>query len=116
MSARLESAEEKDFVDDVKHRLRIDSLKLNLMGNKGWPDRLFLLPLRPALIEFKRIGEEPYLLQFHRIGVLYTLGYDVAWTSNYGAAYDFLEDLLTTRLSEAGYTFDDWTSLCRTFT
>lgn len=36
----------------------VPNVKLNLTGNTGWPDRWFLVPCRPLLIEFKQPGEE----------------------------------------------------------
>lgn len=41
-------------------QLGVRSIKLNLTGNTGWPDRLFFIPGgRPLLIEFKQPGETP---------------------------------------------------------
>lgn len=56
----------------------IEQTKLNLMGNRGWPDRCFWLSCgRPVVIEFKRLGEEPRKLQIAKIKTLKRLGYDV---------------------------------------
>lgn len=56
----------------------IPAIKLNLQGNRGWPDRLFLFPYnRMFFIEFKRQGEEPTPLQVNRHKFLKKWGYDV---------------------------------------
>jgi len=38
-------------------------LKLNVLGRRGWPDRLFVYKGKVFFIEFKRVGEEPAKLQ-----------------------------------------------------
>lgn len=116
MPPRLETELESKFLKRVEKELHIPSIKLNLQGNRGWPDREFLLPIRSAYIEFKKEGEEPYKLQAHRLLFLSHLTYDVIWTDDYEYAYKWLKDLLTSRLSKTGRSFDDWTSLCRSFT
>lgn len=50
--------------------------KLTPLGQRGWNDRLFLLPLRPLLIEFKSPGEDPRKLQAHRHKQLKDLSYE----------------------------------------
>ena len=53
-------------------------LKLNLQGQRGWPDRLFLVSGgRAIFIEFKREGEELRPLQEYRHRELEKLGYRV---------------------------------------
>jgi hypothetical protein len=77
LKSELETEIEQDVVDDAA-LLGIPSLKLNLRGNRGWPDRIFLIPGgRPLFIEFKRGDEEPDPLQAHRHDVLRKLGYDI---------------------------------------
>jgi hypothetical protein len=67
MARRLESSIESAACKKIKAELGVDSLKLNLRGNRGWPDRLFFIPGgRPLLIEFKRPGTEPEPLQVYR--------------------------------------------------
>ena len=51
--------------------------KLTPKGQAGWNDRMFLLPLRPLLIEFKSPGEPPRKLQVYRHEILIGLSYDV---------------------------------------
>ena len=38
----------------MREEFGVNSVKINILGNRGYPDRLFLLPLRPAWIEFKQ--------------------------------------------------------------
>jgi hypothetical protein len=56
-----------------------ESIKLNLMGRRSQPDRLFYAKGGvPLLIEFKRRGKKPELLQQHTISKLREAGYAVA--------------------------------------
>lgn len=51
---------ENHVVGRALNELGVRSIKLNLRGNTGWPDRLFFIPGgRPLLIEFKDWGEVP---------------------------------------------------------
>jgi hypothetical protein len=111
MQSRLESKEEQVVVDYMKDLYGVESLKLSLQGNRGWPDREFLLPLRPAWLEMKRKGEKPRKLQYYRMAHLKKLGYDVLWTDDKNEAIIWLEELYTARLSEAGDTIDVEASL-----
>ena len=53
-------------------------LKLNVQGNRGWPDQMYMIPGgRPFYIEFKRKGEVPRELQKYIHGILKERGYDV---------------------------------------
>ena len=55
-------------------------LKLNVHGQTGWPDRLFLIPGgRPLFIEFKRPGGKGVLSpkQIHIHSILRAAGYQV---------------------------------------
>jgi hypothetical protein len=45
----------------------------------GIPDRIFFLPERPLLVEFKKRGEEPEALQNWYLGALLDRGYTVGW-------------------------------------
>ena len=64
MSSILEISIENAFNDWAIVKLKAIVLKLQGQGNKGNPDRLYLLPNgRHAMIEWKRPGEEPTKLQ-----------------------------------------------------
>lgn len=75
---------EKKFVEDPtlryckKHYPELDCKKMNGLGQKDWPDRMFNIPGgRPFYIEFKSPGEEPTPKQAHTIAKLKRQGYDV---------------------------------------
>lgn len=54
------------------------SVKLNIQGRRGWPDRVFFLPGgRPYLVEMKAEGAEPRKLQLHIHSLLLAQGYMV---------------------------------------
>jgi hypothetical protein len=73
----LEKATEKKVVDWWRGMGGLQ-LKLNLQGQRGWPDRLFLVHNGQAIfIEFKREGEELRPLQEFRHKELGRLGYRV---------------------------------------
>lgn len=88
-------------------------LKLNLMGNTGWPDRLWLFVYpRIAFIEFKApgrplVGERN---QPERIAELTKRGYPVGVFDNVADSIAFLE---ATVLSAHWREADDSASLCR---
>lgn len=58
--------------------LGVRSIKLTPRGQRGHADRLFWVPGgRPLLVEFKREGEKPRVLQAHRHDTLRKAGYEV---------------------------------------
>lgn len=64
MSSVLEISIENAFNDWASIELKAIIYKIQGQGNKGNPDRLYLLPNgRHAMIEWKRPGEEPTKLQ-----------------------------------------------------
>jgi len=77
MARQPEGKIEKAVVDFMKENHNIESIKLNLEGNVGWPDRMFLLPERPAWIEFKMPGQVAAPIQAYRIKTMRAVGYDV---------------------------------------
>jgi Holliday junction resolvase-like predicted endonuclease len=48
------------------------TLKLNVRGRRGWPDRIFIRKGKVIFIEFKAPGGRPTKLQLHMIGLLGT--------------------------------------------
>jgi len=76
----------------------ITVLKLNLIGNTGWPDRVFLYLGCIVLIEVKRPGEDLKRNQPARIEELVVQGFTVGVFDDVRTSCDFLE---TTLLSEA---------------
>ena len=69
---------EKDACDLIYKHLGVLSSKLKVLGQTGFPDRIFWLPDgKPLLIEFKCPGEEPEPKQRHIHAQLRALGYMV---------------------------------------
>ncbi len=69
----------------------IESLKLNTMGRRSMPDRLFWLNGgRPLLIEFKRPGKRPTKLQAYTMKKLKGLGYAVVWCDSAEEAIEYI--------------------------
>lgn len=79
MAVRARSAKESVLEQKiVKHAIDCGMIviKMNITGNRGWPDRLFLPPQgRAFFIEFKREGEKPRPLQEYRHEQLRKQGY-----------------------------------------
>ena len=64
MQSRLEKDIERE-VTGFATSLSILQVKLNLAGQKGWPDRMYLYKGRTAFVEYKRPGEAPEPIQLH---------------------------------------------------
>lgn len=102
----LESKVERDTCGDALRKLRVPNMKmLHTGGETGWPDRIFFIPNRPLLIEFKRPGEKdntsPRQEYIHDI--LRELGYDVQVHDNKDEALAAIKaaKLEAARLSKA---------------
>lgn len=55
----------------------VQNIKLRRTGERGWPDRMFLIPGGlPFFIEFKRVGGTPSKLQLLKLHRLKRIGYD----------------------------------------
>lgn len=66
--------------------------KVQFLGVRGAPDRLFGKKKRPVMIEFKAVGEEPTAQQLIRHQELReNFGIEVYWTDNYADACRILE-------------------------
>lgn len=75
----LEDDIEQDTCDYAKETYEVICIKLNLMGNKGLPDRLFLgKGAKILFIEFKKPGEEPRKLQVWWHKLLKRYGFNVS--------------------------------------
>lgn len=93
----IEAAEENAAVEWWEKQ-NYKSLKLNLSGNNGWPDRLFILPEgRTIWFEFKRGAEQPDPLQYSRIRTLLFLEHEVYVVNSAKAAIAILEAALLPR-------------------
>lgn len=74
----LEQAIESKVARIALQEYGVASLKLNVSGSTGWPDRVFWIPGgRPLLIEFKRPGETSRPRQLYIQTMLKGLGYTV---------------------------------------
>lgn len=63
--------------------------KLKILGETGFPDRVFWVPGgKPLLIEFKRPGEEPKVDQQRVHKMLLPLGYHLEVHDDYGTAIE----------------------------
>jgi len=58
---------ENDVRALAQDELGITSIKLNLTGNRGWPDVIFMFEGHVFFMEFKRPDEMPRELQVFRI-------------------------------------------------
>ncbi len=74
--------------------------KLNGMGARSWPDRMFLGPHgRVLFIEFKREGGEATKLQHHFHTQMSILGHLVAVIDDVEVGKALIELLITSRIS-----------------
>jgi hypothetical protein len=58
-------------------KLGMTTLKLNVSGRIGWPDRIFLFRGHTFFIEFKREGEAPRAAQRYVHGIIAAQGFEV---------------------------------------
>jgi hypothetical protein len=84
-------------------------LKLNLIGNTGWPDRVFLHRGRQVYIEFKRPGDDLERNQPERIEELVKQGFTVGVFDDARTAASFLG---ATLLSESWRQANDQSGVC----
>lgn len=101
---RLEKSIEKSVIRRYKKLLitylgdpkaeKDGPLKLNGMGRRAWPDRLFPGPYgRFVMIEFKRLGEEPTPAQAFVHKKLARLGHKVEVVDNVEYGYELMAKL-----------------------
>ncbi len=93
--SKLEKQEENKVKDWCKKH-RVLSIKFTPMGERGWPDRLFIFPNGGfhVWIEFKRKGKIPSKLQLYRMSNLMAQGAVAVWFDHAEAAINFLEAIL----------------------
>jgi hypothetical protein len=88
MTRPLEHAVEAQFVEWVE-AVGFRTIKLELRHDRGWPDRIVILPGGVTVwVEFKRLGEVPTKLQQHRHNFLRAHGHVVICTDDARTAYD----------------------------
>jgi hypothetical protein len=67
-------------------------LKLTILGNRGWPDRILLWKNKGVMfVEFKRPGEEPRKLQLYVHELLTSLGFEVQVHDNVDVAVEAIK-------------------------
>ena len=89
--SRLEDTEEQELVDWAEANDWL-ALKVNILGNVGWPDRIFIgHGSVTTYIEMKRRGKKPTRMQFYRMKLLAERGHNVGWFDNAEAAINFLD-------------------------
>lgn len=103
-SVTTESSIEAAACHKVFTELGVRSIKLNISGRRGWPDRMFMIPGgMPLLIEFKKPGGSVRPLQRHTHEILKALNYRVEVHDNVISAFQAVERALETpRLPEKG--------------
>ena len=90
--ATLESDIEKQVVAQAQAKFGVLSLKLNVAGTTGWPDRIMFIPGgKPLFVEFKQKGGKPRLKQKHVLDFLKRLGYTVEIHDDAGVALRSIE-------------------------
>lgn len=102
MMKYLENDIEITVVNEVWQYLGIKGSKLKILGEDGYPDRLFWIPGgKPLLFEFKRPGEDPRPNQIEIHNYLRQLNYQVEIHDNVADAFEsIIETLETTQLSK----------------
>lgn len=73
-------------------------LKFTPMGQRGWPDRIFMYRGRVVLIEFKAEKEKPRLIQKVRLDILKHHKVPAIWSSNFDESVEFLRRSLNVEL------------------
>ncbi len=71
------------------------SLKLNVRGRVGWPDRLYICAGRIWFVEFKAPREKPTAMQLHVHSMLRKQGAEVRVIDNLIDARSMLNELLS---------------------
>lgn len=91
---RPEETIEKKFVSECD-KLGVKAIKLEVQGDKGWPDRLVLLPFsRVLFIEFKAPGGKTSIHQEMKFDLLNSYGHKVYIFDNYEKAIELVEQYL----------------------
>jgi hypothetical protein len=75
----LEIDIETEASDRLLNEYGIPSVKLNMVGNSGWPDRIYVLPKgKLKWVEYKRPGKKPSPKQRFVHRLLKAFGHDVS--------------------------------------
>ena len=87
----LESRIEQKSTERAK-KLGMLVLKLNVKGQVGWPDRLYIYNGHVLFIEFKRLREKPRPIQQHIHDLLRAHHIDVRVVDDLIQAYEVLDE------------------------
>ena len=89
---------EKDEENEIRQwclKNNIMFIKFTPMGEKGWPDRIAILPSGKHIwMELKRVGKKPTKLQHHRMQKLIDQNVMATWFDNAYEAITFLKEEL----------------------
>ena len=83
--------------------------KMNGLGYRSWPDRMFIGPGFVAFIEFKRPKEVPTTLQQRILDELVEFGHNARYFDDSDAAIGWLEALASKAASKESRSVDDRT-------
>ncbi len=89
----LERDIEEDVVDYAKRRRVFLILKLNVLGQVGWPDRLFIHKGQILFIEFKRPDEGLRKIQAYRANKIREHGFRVEVVDDRSDGYRIIREL-----------------------
>ena len=104
MQPYVESVTEQGVVRWAEEQ-GIEHTKLNLLGNRSWPDRCFWLAGgRPLLMEFKRLGKGPRKQQEAKIARLKRLSYDAHCVDRKEDGIHILQVAIQRRKHPVSYT------------
>jgi hypothetical protein len=92
--ARRESSIENAIADYARNR-KLLSVKLNVMGSVGWPDRAYFFRGRTLFIEFKRPGEKLRPAQEYIIEKLEIAGFEVHVIDNVPQAIQVIDTFMS---------------------
>lgn len=94
---RLEAAIEQAFLKKMKKAFpHLRAPKMNIMGQRSWPDRMIpLIKGHTLWIEFKRPGEVPTPLQEDCHNYLRRLGHDIQVFDDDKVAFQYLSERMS---------------------
>ena len=92
---RPEETIEKKFVEECS-KIEVKAIKLEVQGDKGWPDRLCLLPNGiTVFVEFKRPGGgEVSQHQKKKLNWLHTSKFRVLVADSWEQPLKYIEDII----------------------
>ena len=103
-TTKLEKVAESNYTNWIRDKTVCMSLKLNVMGLRGFPDRITLCPMgRVYFVEFKREGKKPRKMQEYIHRMLRSLGFLVLVTDSAEEAKAFHDKFISAaRLPDKG--------------